>query len=153
MGTLQPHHARTLPLPKTGALPDTGDYTPNTTGGIGLIALRDATNIFSFSARQGTLDVRWKQSNAVSARLDPYAGFVVKKVSDLTVDGTNSPLAGARLTLAGGTTTSDATQTTTQSGTLAYYGLQAGTYTLSEDSAPTGYLKAGGMTITVAKRA
>lgn len=153
--TLKPNATISLDLPMQAAAdpsarPDEGDYTTNTAGGIGLVALRDATNIFSFSARQGTQDVTWKQSNAVYARLDPYAGFVVKKVSDLAVDGKDSPLAGAKLTLAGGTT-SAATQTTTKSGALAYYGLQTGTHTLSEDEAPTGYLKAGDMTITVTK--
>lgn len=146
--TVQPNATVSLNLPMQAtagaiALPSDSDYTTNTTGNIGLIALRDATNTFSYSAKQGTVDLTWKQSNPVYARLDPYAGFVVKKVSGFSA---HPPLAGATLAFSDGTT-----QTTTDTGTLAYYTLQAGTYTLAEDKAPAGYLKAAGMTITVVK--
>lgn len=137
--------------------PDASAYSTNPVNGIGLIAMLDAVNRYSFGTEAGSNASGIKSANSTYARLGSVAGFVIKKV-DATDTSKKLPGAAFSFTTTSGTSTSAITSdpssaTTGSDGLVTFYGLNPSggtlTGTLTETTAPANYLKADGLSISV----
>ncbi len=105
-----------------------------------------------YSASKETVEVKVAEDGKVTFSSPPETTIVATvakfSVSFDKMDDMGAPVAGAVFRLVG--TDYDRTVTTSSSGKVSFPGLLAGTYTLTEQSAPAGYARSGAsVTVTV----
>ena len=111
----------------------------------------DQTNHYTFTL-DGTLNGNWTNEEQIvnkeliKTAVDKEGNHVLETKYTYTTGESKtteaSPLAGATFKLTGGNLGDNGkTYTTTENGYITFSGLDAGTYTLTEVSAPAGYVK------------
>lgn len=120
--------------------------SPSDTTGHG--SAEDETNHYTFTidgdlGGEYTTEEKIVNKELVKTAVDTAGNPILDETTSYTYAGTTtkvSPLAGATFTLTGGTLTEAKTMTTGVDGCISFSGLDEGTYTLKETSAPSGYV-------------
>lgn len=138
-----------------GAVGSNGYYTTDETGMITLTGLKTGTYVvretkapdgYILDSEPQTIAVSSGGTYTLTFYNDPEGSLIIEKRDKLT----NEPLYGATFKVTtsdgsfvaqgGGTTSSNGRYTTDRNGQIHIYGLQPGTYVVTEETAPDGYL-------------